>query len=98
MCTMVHRLVLLIIHRALLNVAALSATVPSPYEHRGSKIGGDSLKKKLTIALFVVVVLAALMFAEYRCIMCGIKPYLCANNTEVFGQVDEYYAEPVEEE
>jgi hypothetical protein len=40
------------------------------------------------------------MFAEYRFIMLSIKPYNGDNGVvylELFGQVDEYYADPVSE-
>lgn len=55
--------------------------------------------KKFIKFIAAVLVLAALMFAEYRYIMINIKPYIGQDNTvqlEVFGQVDEYYAEPVD--
>ena len=50
------------------------------------------------IAIAAIAVLA-LMFCEYRWIMMNIKPYRGFGGTvylEVFGQVDEYYADPVE--
>ena len=53
--------------------------------------------KKIIIALLV---LAALMFAEYRFIMHNLHPYNGDNGTvyiEFMGQVDEYYADPVSE-
>ena len=52
--------------------------------------------KKLLIILSILI----LMFAEYRYIMCNLKPYKGDNNTvyiEIFGQVDEYYADSVSE-
>lgn len=54
---------------------------------------------------FILVILAicVLMFAEYRYIMLNIKPYIgyTDNNggvvyLEIFGQVDEYYAETID--
>ena len=51
---------------------------------------------------FILVILAicVLMFVEYRYIMLNIRPYIghTDNNggavyLEIFGQVDEYYAE-----
>ena len=54
------------------------------------------MKKKIIIILTSVVILLAMMFAEYRFIMCNIRPYRGENGTvylEVFGNVDEYYAE-----
>lgn len=53
--------------------------------------------KKLIIALLVI---AALMYAEYRFIMLNLKPYKGDNGTvyiEIFDRVDEYYADPVSE-
>ena len=53
------------------------------------------MKKVIAFALALVVVLA-LMFAEYRYIMTHIKPYRGENGTvyiEIFDQVDEYYAD-----
>lgn len=52
--------------------------------------------KKLIAAVLILV----LMFIEYRYIMCSIRPYEGNNGTvyiEIFGQVDEYYAEPASE-
>ena len=57
------------------------------------------MKKAIAIALFVVM-LATIMFAEYRYIMHNLKPYNGDNNTvyiEVFGRIDEYYADPARE-
>jgi hypothetical protein len=57
------------------------------------------MKKIVKIAL-ILVMLLGIMFAEYRYIMCHIKPYRGDNGTvylEVFDQVDEYYAEDWEE-
>ena len=53
------------------------------------------------IILSLVFTIFSLMFAEYRFIMHNIRPYLRENNTvylEVFGQVDEYYAEEIKSE
>lgn len=58
------------------------------------------MKKKITKIIIGVLFLSSLMFAEYRYIMLNVCPYLGENNTvyiEVFGQVDEYYAEPIED-
>ena len=52
--------------------------------------------KKLLILLAIIV----LMFAEYRFIMCNLRPYEGENGTvyiEFMGNVDEYYAEPASE-
>ena len=52
--------------------------------------------KKLVATLFIIVAVLGIMFAEYRYIMCNIKPYVGEDNAvylEVFDQVDEYYAE-----
>jgi hypothetical protein len=54
---------------------------------------GILMIKKIIIS---VLILASLMYAEYRFIMNNLCPYLGENNTvyiELFGQVDEYYAE-----
>ncbi len=55
---------------------------------------------KIIIVLLLILSFAfttlSLMFAEYRFIMQNIRPYIGENNTvylEVFGQVDEYYAD-----
>lgn len=51
--------------------------------------------KKIIAAILILV----LMFVEYRVIMLNINPYV-DNGTvylEIFGQVDEYYAEPASE-
>lgn len=53
--------------------------------------------KKIIIGILIIL---SFMFAEYRYIMHNIKPYLGENNTiylEIFGQVDEYYAEYMED-
>ena len=57
------------------------------------------MKKLIALAL-ITLALLGIMFAEYRYIMCNIKPYRGENGTvylEVFDQVDEYYAEEWEE-
>jgi hypothetical protein len=46
-----------------------------------------------------ILITISLMLAEYRFIMHNIRPYLGENNVvylEIFGQVDEYYADHVE--
>ena len=53
--------------------------------------------KKFIIA---ILILASLMYAEYRYIMLNLCPYLGDNGTvyiEFMGNVDEYYADPVSE-
>lgn len=56
---------------------------------------------KKAIAIFLAIVaLLGIMYAEYRYIMVNICPYRGDNGTiylEIFGQVDEYYADPVSE-
>ena len=42
-----------------------------------------------------ILILASIMYAEYRYIMVNICPYIGSNGTvylEIFEQVDEYYA------
>ena len=54
------------------------------------------MKKKILIISSLVLFIGSLMFAEYRYIMTHISPALGDNGTvylEIFGQVDEYYAE-----
>ena len=54
------------------------------------------MKKKIIGIIFGAIIVATIMFAEYRVIMTNIHPYHGDNGTvylEVFGQVDEYYAE-----
>lgn len=56
--------------------------------------------KKLIATVLIIVALLGIMFAEYRFIMCNIRPYRGEGGTvylEVFDQVDEYYAEEWEE-
>lgn len=50
--------------------------------------------------IVILLMLATLMYAEYRYIMCNICPYNGDNGTvylEIFDNVDEYYAEPASE-
>lgn len=52
--------------------------------------------KKIIAAILILI----LMFVEYRFIMLNIRPYNGDNGTvylEIFGNVDEYYAEPASE-
>ena len=54
--------------------------------------------KKFYIILISILLLLATIFAEYRFIMHNIKPYTDDNGTlylEVFGMIDQYYAEPI---
>lgn len=54
----------------------------------------------LIIVSLVISTLITIAFAEYRIIMENIHPYIGENNTvylEIFGQVDEYYAEYAED-
>ena len=56
--------------------------------------------KKIAKFVIAIMVLLSIMFAEYRFIMLSIKPYRGERGTiyiEVFGQVDEYYAEEWED-
>lgn len=58
------------------------------------------MRNKIIGIILSVIFIATFMFAEYRFIMCNIRPYLGERNTvylEVFGRVDEYYAEHTEE-
>lgn len=57
--------------------------------------------KKFIKVLVTILVLAVLMYAEYRYIMCNIKPYRGERGTvylEIFGVVDEYYAESINQQ
>ncbi len=57
------------------------------------------MKNKIIKIIVSILFVALLMFAEYRYIMLSARPYLGENNTvyiEVFGQIDEYYAEEME--
>ena len=52
------------------------------------------MKKTIIIILAIIT----LMFAEYRYIMLNLCPYRGENGTvyiELFGRVDEYYADPM---
>lgn len=63
-------------------------------------IRGVEMKKKIIKVILGILFILSLMFAEYRYIMLNACPYIGKNNTvyiEVFGQVDEYYAEPIED-
>jgi hypothetical protein len=56
--------------------------------------------KKLILILLAVAVMLSIMYAEYRYIMLNLSPSKGDNGTvyiEIFGQVDEYYAEPASE-
>lgn len=53
------------------------------------------MKKWIVILLAMLV----LMYAEYRYIMLNLRPFNGDNGTvyiEIFGNVDEYYAEPAD--
>lgn len=57
------------------------------------------MRNKVIGIIFGVLFIATLMFAEYRFIMHNIRPYFGERNTvylEVFGQIDEYFAESIE--
>ena len=50
--------------------------------------------------ILAILILASIMYAEYRYIMMNICPYQGDNGivyVELFGQVDEYYTEPASE-
>lgn len=54
------------------------------------------MKNKIIKATIGILLLLSLMFAEYRFIMHNLKPYKGNNGTvyiEMFGHIDEYYAE-----
>lgn len=56
------------------------------------------MKKKIIIIATTIFVVLCMMFAEYRFIMCNIRPYRGENGTvylDFFGNVDEYYAETI---
>lgn len=58
------------------------------------------MKKKLIIGFVTIISILFLMFMEYRYIMLNLCPYRGENGTvyiEIFGQIDEYYADPIEE-
>ena len=56
--------------------------------------------KKISIKIIIILTfILSLMFAEYRLIMRNIEPYRGQGGTvylEVFGHIDEYYAEIME--
>ena len=57
------------------------------------------MKRKVITIIVGIFFILSLMFAEYRFIMHNIYSYIGENNTvylEIFGQTDEYYAEPME--
>lgn len=50
--------------------------------------------------IIILLAVAVLMFAEYRYIILNLSPSIGDNGTvyiEIFGNVDEYYAEPASE-
>lgn len=54
------------------------------------------MKNKIIKIIAGIMIVVSLMFAEYRFIMRNIRPYLGERNTvylEIFGQIDEYYAD-----
>lgn len=54
--------------------------------------------KKFIIPVTIIIALAALMFGEYRYIMCNLHPYYAEDGflcIEFMGQTDSYYAEPI---
>ena len=54
--------------------------------------------KRVATIVAALVILAALMFAEYRYIMVNLKPYYADDGylcIEFMGQTDSYYAEPI---
>ena len=54
--------------------------------------------KRSTKIIITIILALAMMFAEYRFIMHNIRPYKGYNGTvylEIFGNVDEYYAESI---
>ena len=56
--------------------------------------------KKLIAFALITLALLGIMFAEYRYIMCNIKPYVGSDNAiylEIFDQVDEYEVEEWED-
>ena len=55
--------------------------------------------KKLVAITLILVAMLGIMFAEYRFIMTHICPYRGEGGTvyiEFMGQIDEYYADPIE--
>ncbi len=58
------------------------------------------MENKIIKIISGILILIALMFAEYRFIMHNIHPYIGENNTvylEIFEQTDEYHAENMED-
>lgn len=58
------------------------------------------MKNKLVAIFLCIIALIGIMYAEYRYIMIHQCLYSGEDGTvyiEIFGQVDEYYAEPIEE-
>lgn len=56
--------------------------------------------KKLLATVLIILAVLGIMCAEYRYIMCNIKPYVGNDNAvylEIFNQVDEYHADDWEE-
>lgn len=54
--------------------------------------------KRVAIIVAIIMGLITLMFAEYRYIMCNLKPYYADDGylcIEFMGQTDSYYAEPI---
>ena len=54
--------------------------------------------KRVATVVAALVILATLMFAEYRYIMVNLKPYYADDGylcIEFMGQTDSYYAEPI---
>ena len=48
--------------------------------------------------VIAILLILALMYAEYRYIMCNLRLYYADNGficIEIFGQMDSYYAEPI---
>lgn len=57
------------------------------------------MKKNIIKISIVILILLSIMFAEYRYIMHNLKPYRGDRGTiyiEMFGQIDEYYAEQID--
>ena len=55
--------------------------------------------KRFLIGIAVLIAISSIIAIEYRLIMHNIKPYYDENGTlylDVFGNVDTYYAEPIE--
>ena len=58
------------------------------------------MRKRIVVALAVLLSVMAIMWAEYRFIMLNLCPYIGENNTvcvEIFNRVDEYDAPLVSE-